>query len=213
MKKTQPGPESTQRNGLRGSCCEGSAILRTDHRTERGEKDAARPRGIQCPCWGELRDVKRPACNAVADRRMLNLRPSCVSYAAGVRRRPERRTCLQQVGALRPGCPRGRSERHSNRCECVLRGDRWESKAQSFRSTPLGGCSESKARSYATGPGFGGLESSRFLGRETLEKPDNDLSIAPHRSVGKGFGASPAKVFDPVQFSSEKLHFTSDKVW
>ena len=88
-----------------------------------------------------------------------------------------------------------------------------ESKAQSFRSTPLGGCSESKARSYATGPGFGGRESSRFLGRETLEKPDNDLSITPHLSVGKGFGASPAKVFDPVQFSSEKLHFTSDKVW
>ena len=30
--------------------------------------------------------------------------------------------------------------------------------------TPLGGCSESKARSYAAGPGFGGRESSRFLG-------------------------------------------------
>ena len=29
---------------------------------------------------------------------------------------------------------------------------------------PLGGCSESKARSYAAGPGFGGRESSRFLG-------------------------------------------------
>ena len=28
----------------------------------------------------------------------------------------------------------------------------------------MGGCSESKARSYATGPGFGGRESSRFLG-------------------------------------------------
>ena len=93
------------------------------------------------------------------------------------------------------------------------RGGHRESEAQSFRSEPLGGCSESEARSYATGPGFGGLESSRFLGRETLEKPDNDLSITPHLSVGKGFGASPAKVFNPVQFSSEKLHFTSDKVW
>ena len=93
-----------------------------------------------------------------------------------------------------PGPPLAAGKRAS------LRGDRWESKAQSFRSTPLGGCSESKARSYATGPGFGGLEPSRFLGRETLEKPDNDLSITPHLSVGKGFGASPAKVFDPVQF-------------
>ena len=31
---------------------------------------------------------------------------------------------------------------------------------------PLGGCSESEARSYATSPGFGGRESSRFLGRK-----------------------------------------------
>ena len=29
---------------------------------------------------------------------------------------------------------------------------------------PLGGCSESEARSYAAGPGFGGREPSRFLG-------------------------------------------------
>ena len=45
-----------------------------------------------------------------------------------------------------------------------LRGDHWESEAQSFRSDPLGGCSESEARSYAAGPGFGGWEPSRFLG-------------------------------------------------
>ena len=128
---------------------------------------------------------------ATADRRVVKLQPVPQEPC----RRREEPASVQ--GALRPGCPRGRSERRSNRCECVLRGDRWES----------------KARSYATGPGFGGLEPSRFLGRETLEKPDNDLSITPHLSVGKGFGASPAKVFDPVQFSSEKLHFTSGKVW
>ena len=92
-----------------------------------------------------------------------------------------------------------------------LRGDRWESKAQSFRSTPLGGCSESRARSYAAGPGFGGRESSRFLGRETLEKPDNDLSITPHLRVGKGFGASPAKVFNPVQSGYTKLQIKFGK--
>ena len=104
-------------------------------------------------------------------------------------------------------------ERRSNRCECVLRGDRWESKAQSFRSDPWAAVRRARLDPMQPVPGFGGLESSRFLGRETLEKPDNDLSIAPHLSVGKGFGASPAKVFNPVQFSSEKVHFTSDKVW
>ena len=49
--------------------------------------------------------MKRPAYNAVADRRMLNLRPSCVSYAASTKNRSERRTCLQQAGALRPKGP------------------------------------------------------------------------------------------------------------
>ena len=169
-------------------------------------RDAARPGSYVGNVLGCCVRGKRPAL-AMADRRVVKLRPVPQEPC----RRREEPASVQ--GALRPGCPRGRSERRSNRCECVLRGDRWESKAQSFRSTPLGGCSESKARSYATGPGFGGLEPSRFLGRETLEKPDNDLSIAPHLSVGKGFGASPAKVFDPVQFSSEKLQFTSDKVW
>ena len=70
-----------------------------------GKEDAARPRGIQRPCWGELRDVKRPACNAVADRRMLNLRPSCASYAAGMKSPSKRSTRLQQAGALRPKGP------------------------------------------------------------------------------------------------------------
>ena len=70
-----------------------------------GKEDAVRPRGIWRPCWGELRDVKRPACNAVADRRMLNLRPSCVSYAAGMKSPSKRMTCLQQAGALQPKGP------------------------------------------------------------------------------------------------------------
>ena len=99
------------RHPWRRSCAMGltSDALRPRSDAGRGrrsgvEEDAARPRGIQRPCWGELRDVKRPACNAVADRRMLNLRSSCASYAAGAPNRPERRTCLQQAGALRPGC-------------------------------------------------------------------------------------------------------------
>lgn len=39
-----------------------------------------------------------------------------------------------------------------------------ESKAQSLSTATRGGCSESKAQSYAACPGFGGLESSTFLG-------------------------------------------------
>ena len=174
--------------------------------------------------------MKRPACNAVADRRMLNLRPSCVSYAAGVRRRPERRThSNRDVQRTKRRTHSGQGVPTSEAAFRRARLNPWTTSRNGKAGVPpgrplgeqgsilpvrpLGGCSESKARSYATGPGFGGLESSRFLGRETLEKPDNDLSITPHLSVGKGFGASPAKVFDPVQFSSEKLHFTSDKVW
>ena len=55
---------------------------------------------------------------------------------------------------------------------------RRESRAQSIRSGPLGGCSESSARSSAAGPGFVGRESSRFLWQETLEKPDNEINTA-----------------------------------
>ncbi len=45
----------------------------------------------------------------------------------------------------------------------------------------------------------------RFLGRETLEKPDNDLSITPHFAVYKGFGASAPKVFTLVHKTSGVL--------
>ena len=228
MRKTQLGPGLAE-SGL-GSCCEGSAILRAGHRTERGEKDAARPRGIQRPCWGELRDVKRPACNAVADRRMLNLRPSCVSYAAGVRRRPERRThSNRDVQRTKRRTHSGQGVPTSEAAFRRARLNPWTTSRSGKAGVPPGrplGEQGSILPVYSPGRLFGeqgsilcsrsrirGTESSRFLGRETLEKPDNDLSITPHLSVGKGFGASPAKVFDPVQFSSEKLQFTSDKVW
>ena len=67
---------------------------------------------------------------AMADRRVVKLRPVPQEPC----RRSEEPASVQ--GALRPGCPRGRSERRSNRCECVLRGDHRESEAQSFRSDP-----------------------------------------------------------------------------
>ncbi len=47
---------------------------------------------------------------------------------------------------------------------CVLRGGHRESEAQSFRSDPWAAVRRAKAQSYAAGPGFGGRESSRFLG-------------------------------------------------
>ena len=202
--------------------------------------------------------MKRPACNAVADRRMLNLRPSCVSYAAGMKNRSERKTCLQQAGrtptrVLRtkrkthsvPGVQRkkrstptaervqrekrstptagrvsnGRRAYHSNRRTCpegegLITPTRWtrpRTKGLSLRPSARAACEGLNHFALAAFPrgrpcGTTRAEglTPRFLGRETLEKPDNDLSITPHRRVGKGFGASQPKVFDPVQFSSEK---------
>ena len=57
-------------------------------------------------------------------------------------------------------------------------------------------CNQSRIR------GTGILQVSRH---ETLEKPDNNLSITPHRPVGNTFWASPPKVFTLVR---QKFHET-----
>ena len=93
-----------------------------ERRSETRELDRQRP--------GKLREGEPASQLAMADRRVVKLRPVPQEPC---RRREEP---ARAQGALRPGCPRGRSERRSNRCDCVLRGDRWESKAQSFRSDP-----------------------------------------------------------------------------
>ena len=74
------------------------------------KEDAARPGWIAS--GGKLRDVKRPACFSVADRRVSKLRPWLrVSRAAGMRNRSERKTHSDQLaweeaqGALRSRCP------------------------------------------------------------------------------------------------------------
>ncbi len=77
-----------------------------------------------------LREGEAASQLAMADRRVVKLRPVPQEPC----RRREEPASVQ--GALRPGCPRGRSERRSNRCECVLRGDHRESEAQSFRFDP-----------------------------------------------------------------------------
>ena len=57
-----------------------------------------------------------------------------------------------------------------NSAAVSLGADLWESEARSFRSGPWEAVRGAKARPYAAGPGFVGLEPSRFLRRETLEK-------------------------------------------
>ena len=106
------------REPTRGSCCYVG-----------DEEDAARPRVIRCgTTWEAAREAASQL--AMADRRVVKLRPVPQEPC----RRREEPASVQ--GALRPGCPRGRSERRSNRCECVLRGGLRESEAQSFRSDP-----------------------------------------------------------------------------
>ena len=113
---------------------------------------------------------------AMADRRVAKLRPVPQEPC----RRREEPAGVQ--GALRPGCPRGRSERRSNRCECVLRGGLRESEAQSFRFDPWAAVRRAKARSYAAGPGFGGRESSRFLGTKRW-KSQKLRQLSPEHST------------------------------
>ena len=131
VKKTQLGPESTQRNGLRGSCyevgenrpaCRSTTGRPGERRSETRVLDRQRP--------GMLREGEAASQLAMADRRVVKLRPVPQEPC----RRREEPASVQ--GALRPECPRGRSERRSNRCECVLRGDHRESEAQSFRFDP-----------------------------------------------------------------------------
>ena len=127
-------------------------------------RDAARPGSY---VGNVLGSCAREAASqlAMADRRVVKLRPVQQEPC----RRREEPASVQ--GALRPGCPRGRSERRSNRCECVLRGGHRESEAQSFRPDPW--AAVRRARLDPMQPvrirGTGILQVSRH---ETLEKPE-----------------------------------------
>ena len=109
---------------------------------------------------------------AMADRRVVKLRPVPQEPC----RRREEPASVQ--GALRPGCPRGRSERRSNRCECVLRGGHRESEAQSFRFDPWVAVRRARLDPMQPVPDSGGRESSRFLGRKHWKKPETESIIA-----------------------------------
>ena len=119
----------------------------------------------------------------MADRRVSKLRPSCLkSYAAGMGRRSE------GMGHSNRRIERSKRRRTPAFVEASLLGDRWESLARSLWYIP------------GSGKGPPG-----FYGKETLEKPDNNLSITPHRPVGNTFWASPPKVFTLVR---QKFHET-----
>ena len=136
------------------------------------------------------RTARREAASLLgtADRRVVKLRPVPQEPC----RRREEPASVQ--GALRPGCPRGRNEDAPTTANMSLRGDHRESEAQSFRSDPLGDCSESEAQSYAAGPGFGGRESSRFLGgkRWKSQKTASIIARTSDRRKGSGRGFRPA---------------------
>ena len=182
MKKTQPGPESTQRNGLRGSCYEMGGTNRPADQPQDGPvRDAARPGSY---VGNVLGSCAREAASqlAMADRRVVKLRPVPQEPC----RRREGPASVQ--GALRPGCPRGRSERRSNRCECVLRGEPSGERGSILPVRSPGRlfgeqgsilCSRSRIR------GTGILQVSRH---ETLEKPETASIIARTSDRMEGFG-------------------------
>ena len=119
----------------------------------------------------------------MADQRVSKLRPSCLkSYAAGMGGRSEG---MGTPTVVSKGRNAGRTPAF---VEASLLGDRWESLARSLWYIP------------GSGKGPPG-----FYGKETLEKPDNNLSITPHRPVGNTFWASPPKVFTLVR---QKFHET-----
>ena len=83
-------------------------------KTEWGERRRSSPRVDSVRLGGKLRDVRRPACFSVADRRVSKLRPwLCVSYAAGMLNRSGRKTHSDRLGedeaqkALHPQSPAG----------------------------------------------------------------------------------------------------------
>ena len=154
--------------------------------------------------------MQRPACEEdfITERRVAKLRPNRVTVV------PQACGMAGVLGALRPGCPRGRSavcasastnvSRHPRRSQgsngsthrpahaagrrLSHRGDHRESEAQSLRSYPWAAVRRAKARSYAAGPGFGGREPSRFLGTKRW-KSQKLRQLSPGRTTEwKAFG-------------------------
>ena len=177
VKEDAARPGSHHGNGLRGAAVTGGM-----------KKTQLGPGSFVTERLGKLRG-KRPAGeDLIADRRVVKLR----TVPQEPCRRREEPASVQ--GALRPGCPRGRSERRSNRCELCPPG-RTVGRARLNPSGLTPGrlfgergsilCSRSRIR------GTGILQVSW---RETLEKPETASIIARtfdrRKGVWRGFGAS-----------------------
>ena len=146
---------------------------------------------------------KRPVYDAMADRRVVKLRPvpqePCRRHEepASVRRAHFNQGVRGAEAGRRSNplrmCPFGAA---FGRAQCSILPFQypWAAVRRAQYSIL---CSRSRIR---------GLEPSRFLGRETLGKPDNDLSITPHLSVGKGSG--PPRPKCSIQFSSVQKNFS-----
>ena len=131
-------------------CIRSEDALRPRSNAERGSRsgvkeDAARPRVDTVRVGGKLRNVKRPACFSVADRRVSKLRPwLCVSYAAGMSNRSGRKTHSDRLGedeaqkTLHPQSPAGEAI-NSNSPDGARR---------EKRSTPIAGRVPSGRRTY-----------------------------------------------------------------
>ena len=155
-------------------------------------RDAARPGSYVGNVLGCCVRGKRPAYNAIADRRVVKLRPVPQEPC----RRREEPASVQ--GALRPRCPRGRSERR------IALGDPSSEPASEEQcSTPRPAHAagrrlslverrrESRARSVRPLRVGDGL--SRFLGTKRWKKPETESIIArtTDRMEGPGRGNRP----------------------
>ena len=134
-----------------------------------------------------VRGRRRSACMDAA----IQPRDGC---AAAMRNQPGR------LSARRPGstpyslrrCPDFRTRSLGEQCSTPrpahaagrrlsLRGGPSGERGSILPVRPLGGCSESRARSYAAGPGFGGREPSRFLGTKRW-KSQKLRQLSPDRT-------------------------------
>ena len=118
---------------VRDRCRESDAAMRSHSRTACVEA-ATQPRDVCAAGMRNGRDAGRTSARV------------CTVLATVVSRLP-RRHRRSNGSTPRPAHASGR--------RLSLRGDHRESEAQSFRSDPWAAVRRAKARSYATGPGFG----------------------------------------------------------
>ena len=203
-------PGSFRWESTAGSCCE---VKRPSYEVVTGRRMWRKTQLGQGLHWeatpgGTAETWKRPACDVIANRRVLKLRPG---YSKLCRRHGEK---VRAHGALRPR-HRGRSARRTpppvssgrsdqlqppNRCpagEGLITPTHWtrpRTKGLSLRPSARAACEGLNHFALAAFPrgrpcGTTRAEglTPRFLGRETLEKPDNGFIIADRSWGCPGF--------------------------